>query len=247
MIYCRSRATACSAHSRVSGNPDGLLLVMECSGSPLSRGRADVTRERQDAHGGRLSCLAQRRPPRLSRRRARQRRHHASGVPRRRALDRKALRHRRRSGAARAHDLPLAQDRRAGAARLANSEDARRFARAAPVLRDLGGGDLRADGPRARSCRRLLHRLCGDAEIFRQRRAAKIRRQPRRVLRIHARQPYLLLLRDRAAADRPHQARAPAERSDALCRRGQGARRRHRHQRRAAARHRRRRCPITST
>ena len=40
---------------------------------------------------------------------------------------------------------------------------------------------------------------------------------------------------------------AQAERPDAVCRRGQGARRRHRHLRRPAARHRRRRSPITSS
>ena len=60
-----------------------------------------------------------------------------------------------------------------------------------------------------------------------------------RVLRVHARQSYLRQLRDRAAADRPLQAGAQAERPDALCRRRQGARRRHRDLRRAAARHRR--------
>ena len=83
-------------------------------------------------------------------------------------------------------------------------------------------------------------RLCGQSAILRQRRATAIRRQSRRLLRIHARQPRLLLIRDRAAADRPLEARAQAERSDALCRRGQGARRRHRHFRRAAIGDRRR-------
>ena len=56
-----------------------------------------------------------------------------------------------------------------------------------------------------------------------------------RVLRAHARRASLPQLRDRAAADRPQQAGAQAERSDALCRRGEGARRRHRDLRRAAA------------
>ena len=74
----------------------------------------------------------------------------------------------------------------------------------------------------------------------------KVRRQPGRVLRVHARQPHLRQLRHRAAADRPLQAGAQAERSDALCRRGQGARRRHRHLRRPAARDRRRAVRLDS-
>ena len=51
-------------------------------------------------------------------------------------------------------------------------QDACRPARAAAVLGDLGGGDLRPDGPRARSCRRLLRRLCRGAAVLRQRRAS---------------------------------------------------------------------------
>ena len=73
------------------------------------------------------------------------------------------LRHRRRARNARAHDIHLAQDRRAGAARLADPAHACRFARAAAVLGDLGGGDVRPDGAHARSRRRLLLRLCRDA------------------------------------------------------------------------------------
>ena len=44
----------------------------------------------------------------------------------------------------------------AGAARLPNSPQPRRPARAAAVLGNLGGGDLRPDGPLARPCRGLL-------------------------------------------------------------------------------------------
>ena len=113
-------------------------------------------------------------------------------------------------------------------ARLADPAQSRRPARAAAVLRDLGGIDLRPDGPHARPCRRLLRRLRGDAGHLRGRQRPQVRRQRRRVLRAHARQPRLCLLRDRAAADRPQQAGAQAERPGALRRRGQGARRRHR-------------------
>ena len=56
----------------------------------------------------------------------------------------------------------------------------------------------------------------------------------------HARRASLPQLRDRSAADRPQQAGAQAERSDAACRRGEGARRRHRDHGRAAGRDRRR-------
>ena len=98
---------------------------------------------------------------------------------------------------------------------------------------------LRPDGPHARPCRGLLHRLCRGAGGVRRRRA-EVRRQRRRVLREDARRASLSQLRDRSAADRPQQAGAQAERSDALCRRGEGARRRHRHLRRAAACDRRR-------
>ena len=104
---------------------------------------------------------------------------------------------------------------------------------------DWAGGDLRPDGPHARSRRGLLRRLCGGAGRVRRRRPA-IRRQRHRLLRAHPRQPPLRQLRDRPAADRPLQAGAQAERPGALCRRRQGARRRHRHLRRAAARDRRR-------
>ena len=63
----------------------------------------------------------------------------------------------------------------------------------------------------------------------------------------HARRAPLRQLRDRAAADRPQQARAQAERSDALCRRGEGARRRHRDLGRAAGRDRRRAVRLASS
>ena len=204
-------------------------------------------RHRLIGHANRLgiSSLAQRRTAGLRRRRARQGRHRASGLSRGGALDRAALRHRGGAGDARAHDLRLAQDRRAGAARLPDSAQPCRSAGAAAVLRDLGRGDLRPDGPHARSRRRLLLRLCRDAGRAGGGRAA-LRRQRRRLLRAHARQPPLRLLRHRPAADRPQQARAQAERPDALCRRGQGARRRHRHLRRAAARHRAARSPTSS-
>ena len=111
-------------------------------------------------------------------------------------------RHRGRSGAARAHDLRVAEDRRAGVAGLANPAHARRPARPAAVLGNLGGSDLRPDGPVARSRRRLLHRLRGDAAAVRHC-GPKVRRQSGRVLRVHARQPHLRQLRHRAAADRP--------------------------------------------
>ena len=179
-------------------------------------------------------------------RREGRRRHRASGLPRGGALGGAALRHRGRARDARAHDVHLAQDRRAGAARLSDSPHSCRLARAAAVLRDLGGGDVRPDGPLARSRRGLLCRLCGGAERVRGRRA-EIRRQRRRLLREDARRASLSQLRDRAAADRPQQARAQAERSDALCRRGQGARRRHRHLGRPAGRDRRRASPTGST
>ena len=77
-------------------------------------------------------------------------------------------RHRGAAGLARAHDVYLAEDRRAGAARLADSAHSCRPARAATVLGNLGRGDLRPDGPRARPRRRLLLRLCGEPAILRQ-------------------------------------------------------------------------------
>ena len=98
---------------------------------------------------------------------------------------------------------------------------------------------LRPDGPHARPCRRLHRGLCGKARAVRGGRGA-LRRQPAEDLRAPARQPPLRHLRDRAAPDRPQQAGPPAEGPDALCRRGQGARRRHRDLRRPAARDRRR-------
>ena len=84
-------------------------------------------------------------------------------LPRGGALDRAALRHRGGAGDARAHDLRLAQDRRAGAARLPDPAQPCRSAGAAAVLGDLGRGDVRPDGPHARSRRRLLLRLRRDA------------------------------------------------------------------------------------
>ena len=78
------------------------------------------------------------------------------------------LRHRRRSGAARAHDLSLAEDRRSRCSAPGRSRRRHADLRARRlVLRDLGRGDLRPDGPRARSCRGLLRRLCRGAEILR--------------------------------------------------------------------------------
>ena len=117
--------------------------------------------------------------------------------------------------------------------------NARRPARAAAVLRDLGGSDLRADGTFARPRGGLLCRLCRRAGGFRNRRT-EIRRQRGLVLRERARPAPLHQLRDRPAADRPQQARAQAERPDAPCRRGEGARRRHRDLGRPAGRDRRR-------
>ncbi len=49
---------------------------------------------------------------------------------------------------------------------LADSAHPCRFARPPPVLGDLGGGDVRPDGPHARSRRRLLLRLRGNAGAF---------------------------------------------------------------------------------
>ena len=159
-----------------------------------------------------LSSLARRRTAGVRRRRARQGCHHPSGLPRGGALDRTAVRHRGGAGDARAHDLRLAQDRRAGAARLSDPAQPCRSAGAAPVFRDLGRGDLRPDGSHARSRRRILLRLRRDAGRAGGGRAA-IRRQRGRLLRAHARQPPLCLLCHRPAADRPQQARAQAKRS----------------------------------
>ena len=97
-------------------------------------------------------------------------------------------------------------------ARLPNSPHSCRPARTAAVLGDLGGGDLRPDGALARPRRGLLRRLRGGAERVRRRRA-EVCRQRGRVLREDARRAPLSQLRDRAAADRPQQARAQAERS----------------------------------
>ena len=121
-----------------------------------------------------------------------------------------------------------------------------RSARAAAVLREMGGGDLRPDGALARSRRGLLCRLRGGAERVRRRRA-EVCRQCGGVLRADARPAPLSQLCDRAAADRPQQARAQAERSHALCRCGQGARRRHRHLGRPAGRDRRRAVRLDSS
>ena len=198
-----------------------------------------------DAHRRRISAFAQRRPARVRRRRERQGRDRASGLPPGGAIGREPVRHRGRSGAARAHDVCVAEDRPAGVAGLANPAHPRRSARPAAVLGNLGGSDLRPDGAIAGSRRRLLHRLRGDAAGVR-RRGPKVRRQSGRVLRVHARQSHLRQLRHRAAADRPLEAGAQAERSDALCRRRQGARRRHRDLRRAAGRDRRRAVRLDS-
>ena len=61
-----------------------------------------------------------------------------------------------------------------------------RPARAAAVLGEMGGGDVRPDGSRARSCRRLLLRLRGGAERVRRGRA-EVCRQCGGVLRADAR------------------------------------------------------------
>ena len=97
----------------------------------------------------------------------------------------------------------------------------------------------RTPGPR----RGLLLRLRRGAERVRGRRDNSFADNVVAFYEKRARRAPLSQLRDRAAADRPQQARAQAERSDALCRRGQGARRRHRDLRRAAGCDRRRRCP----
>ena len=86
-----------------------------------------------------------------------------------------------------------------------------RSARAAAVLGEMGGGDLRPDGPHARPRRRLLLRLCGGAERVRRRRT-EVRRQRRRVLRAHARRASLCSAtrscRRRSTAASPRTSRA---------------------------------------
>jgi len=161
-------------------------------------------------------------------------------------LDRWPLRHRRRSGQPRAHDVSLAEDRRAGAARLADSEDPCRFTRTAFVLGNLGGGDFRPDGPRARPRRRLFHRLMRRCRSFSPAPASK--NSPRISPRSTNSCATTTSIAPTPSCRRRSTARsrAPAERPDALCRRSQGTRRRHRHYRRAAACHRPARSPITS-
>ena len=81
----------------------------------------------------------------------------AQGIPRGRAFGRAALRHRGRAGKPRADDLHLAQDRRAGASRAYQIPQSHADLRAAPaVLGEMGGSDLRPDGPHARPRRGLL-------------------------------------------------------------------------------------------
>ncbi len=147
--------------------------VTEGSGSPLSRGRADVGGVRADAHGGRISEIAQRRAPRLSRRRTACK--DVTAHP--------AFRQAARSIAA-LFDIAADPEQRermtfaspktgaARLARLADPEDGGRSARAAALFRNLGRGDLRPDGPRARPCRGLLRRLRRGAEILRRARAS---------------------------------------------------------------------------
>ena len=134
--------------------------------------------------------------------------------------------------------------RRAGVRALTRFRAACRPARQASPPRS-GPSDLRPDGPHAGPCRRLLRRLCRQAAVLRRGRRSVWPTTSSRSTSTCA-TTHLRRLRDRAAADRPQQAGAQAERSDALCRRGQGDRRGHRHLRRAAARHRRRLCPTTS-
>ncbi len=94
----------------------------------------------------------------------------ASGVPRGGAQRRPPVRHRRGAREPRADDLSLAQDRRAGVAGLADSEEPRRSASEAPRRRGLGGNHLRPDGPHARP-RRGIHRgVRGKARLVRGRR-----------------------------------------------------------------------------
>jgi len=42
----------------------------------------------------------------------------------------------------------------------------------APVLGDLGGSELRADGAHTRPCRRVFHRICRRAQAYSRRRPA---------------------------------------------------------------------------
>ena len=98
------------------------------------------------------------------------------------------VRRRGRAREPRADDVPLAHDRRAGAARATRFRTRHAdLARAAAVLRELGRGDLRPDGPHARSRRGLLLRLRRQAERVRRGRPA-VRRQRRPLLRARARQ-----------------------------------------------------------
>ena len=135
----------------------------------------------------------------------------ASCLPRGRAFDCAALRHRGGAGEPRADDLSVAQDRRAGAARLSDPQDPRRSAGAAAVLGDMGGSDVRPDGPHARPRGGVLLRLRRRAGRVRGRRPA-VRRQRGRVLRAYARQPPLRQptrsFRRRSTAASPRTSRA---------------------------------------
>ena len=135
---------------------------------------------------------------------------------------------------------PSPRDRRAGVARLANSEKPCRPARQAPRRRKMGRGDFRPDGPHARPCGGLLRRLCGKACSCSPLRAGNT---PTTSCKIYETSRATTTFTSTYAIVPPQIDRSkPAhqqKRSDALCRRRQGARRRHRDLGRAAARDRR--------
>ena len=178
-----------------------------CCRARKTRASVSTTRtEAGDENRCGLSALAQRRPAGVSRRRARRRRHAATRPSARpRARSRGSTTSPPRPENRERMTFHLAQDRRAGAARLSDPAHARRSARAAAVLGNMGRGDVRPDGAHARSRRGLLLRLRGGAAPVRRGRA--VRRQCGGVLRARPRRASLSQLRDRAAADRPQQAR----------------------------------------
>ena len=124
-------------------------------------------------------------------------------------------------------------------ARLPDPPHARRPAGAAAVLGEVGGGELRPDGPLARPCGGLLHRLCRGTEVFAaggQKFADNVVAFYERMRDEHLYLSYAIVPPQIDRSKPAHQ----AERPDAARRRGEGARRRHRHQGRAAGGDRRR-------